>query len=225
MIFLLGGWAALLFGGFLLGPPHPTRRMPTWTRIASSFVLLVAGWVWWFLTEESPEEPLALWIALGMTLGVLGDLFMARLIIQSDSHILGGIAAFGMGHIAYIIGILRYNASPQWAMLVFWLILGGVLWYAVVWRGTTKPTGIHIASLPYALLLAATAGFATSLALQDSLFITMAIGAVLFLLSDLILAAQLFNGLTFHLIGDVIWLTYGPGQMLIVFTLAFPSIF
>jgi hypothetical protein len=29
----------------------------------------------------------------------------------------------------------------------------------------------------------------------------------------------LFRGLKFDLIGDVVWLTYGPGQMLIVYTL------
>jgi len=37
------------------------------------------------------------------------------------------------------------------------------------------------------------------------------------LISDLILAAQLFNDLQFHSIGDIVWLTYGPAQMLIVF--------
>jgi hypothetical protein len=31
-------------------------------------------------------------------------------------------------------------------------------------------------------------------------------------------AAQLFNNRHFPLIGDVIWLTYGPAQMLIVYT-------
>jgi hypothetical protein len=81
------------------------------------------------------------------------------------------------------------------------------------------PTLLHWAALPYALLLASTAGFATGLALQDSTFLLLALGAALFLLSDLILAAQLFNHLQFPLIGDVIWLTYGPAQMLIVYTL------
>ncbi len=35
-------------------------------------------------------------------------------------------------------------------------------------------------------------------------------GGALFLASDLILAGQLFSALSFPLIGDVIWLTYGP---------------
>ena len=45
-----------------------------------------------------------------------------------------------------------------------------------------------------------------------------AVGAALFLASDLILAAQLFNDLRFPLISDVVWLTYGPAQMLIVYS-------
>jgi hypothetical protein len=46
----------------------------------------------------------------------------------------------------------------------------------------------------------------------------MAVGAAFFLLSDLILAAHLFNDLFFPLFEDAIWLTYGPGQMLIVYS-------
>jgi YhhN family len=37
-----------------------------------------------------------------------------------------------------------------------------------------------------------------------------------FELSDTVLAAHLFNDAHFLLVDDVIWLTYGPGQMLIV---------
>jgi hypothetical protein len=70
------------------------------------------------------------------------------------------------------------------------------------------------------VLLASTAGLATGLATQDAAFIPLAIGTALFLLSDLILAAQLFNGLHFKMIGDVVWLTYGPAQMLIVYSVA-----
>ena len=54
----------------------------------------------------------------------------------------------------------------------------------------------------------------------DSGFIPLALGAALFLLSDLILAGEMFSGLSFPLIGDAIWLTYGPAQMLIVYSVA-----
>jgi hypothetical protein len=39
-------WAALLFGGFVFGRMNPERtgRMPLWTRLASSAMLVLAAW-------------------------------------------------------------------------------------------------------------------------------------------------------------------------------------
>ncbi len=217
-------WACFLFGGFLFGKTDrkTNRRMPTWTRIASSLVLVVAGWSWYAFTRTNPIEPFNLFIAVGMTLGFIGDLFLAQLIPLPQSTF-GGIAAFGLGHLAYITAMLQFGNQygldapvPRWAALCLWLLIGLCGWYFIVFRGN-KPTTLHVAALAYTLLLSSTAGFATGLALQSTVFIPMAIGAGLFLLSDLILAAQLFNDLQFPLIGDVVWLTYGPAQMLIVF--------
>ena len=109
------------------------------------------------------------------------------------------------------------NSVLRWGALAVWLIVGTVLWFVVVYRGAENPSTLHYAALPYALLLAGTTGVATGLALQQGAFIPVAIGAALFLFSDLLLAAQLFNGANFPLLNDVVWLLYGPGQMLIVF--------
>jgi hypothetical protein len=193
--------------------------------MASSAVLVAAGWSWAVLARESGAAAFALLIAVGMTLGFLGDLFMAKLLPVSP-HVLWGIGAFGLGHVAYIAAILGYGttqgldaAGPRFGAWLVWLLIGAVAWYFVVFRGhASRPTALHWAALPYALLLASTAGFATGLALQNPAFVPLAIGAVLFLISDLILAAQLFAGRSFRLIDDVIWLTYGPGQMLIVYS-------
>jgi hypothetical protein len=78
---------------------------------------------------------------------------------------------------------------------------------------------VHWVALPYALLLASTAGLGSGLAIQDRRFIPLALGGALFLLSDLILAGDMFSDLFFRLIGDVVWLTYGPAQMLIVYSI------
>jgi hypothetical protein len=139
---------------------------------------------------------------------------------------LGGIGAFGIGHIFYIIAILRFsnavglnNPQVRWGALAVWLLIGLIGWSVMVFRGQ-EATVLHWAALPYALLLASTAGLGTGLALQSSLFVGLALGGGLFLLSDLILAGEMFSGLKFKSIGDVIWLTYGPGQMLIVYSVA-----
>jgi uncharacterized membrane protein YhhN len=153
-----------------------------------------------------------------MTLGCLGDFFMAGL-IQVKQHVLAGMLSFGLGHIAYILAFLSIGetgyTAPQPVIVIIWLIIAAILWYLIVFRGSEK-TPLHYAALPYSLLLAATAGITTMRAFQSEAYILPAIGAALFLLSDLILATRLFNHARFWLIDDVVWLTYGPGQMLIV---------
>lgn len=218
LIFLLIIWAVALFGGFIFGSESETHRTPTRNRMLSSFALVVAGWSWvGFIDGEI--RPFAIAIALGMTFGFGGDLALSGWFGRS---VLRGIALFAVCHICYIVGMVWLM---QWAgltnggiaPLAIWLLIGLVGWYVVVFRGQ-KPTVLHWAALPYALLLAGTAGVATTLAVQSASFLWLAIGAALFLFSDLVLAGELFAGYKFRSVGDVIWLTYGPGQMLIVYS-------
>jgi len=231
---LLSLWAALLFGGFVFGELDARQRgrTPGWTRIASSGALVVAGWSWYLFSRGTTADLFALLIAIGMTLGFLGDLFMAEW-LPVDRPVLWGMGAFGLGHVAYIAGGVIFGnwhglvaVGPRFGALAIWQALGLAGWYFVVLRGG-KPTILHWIALPYALLLASTAGVATGLAVQEPALWTMAIGAALFLLSDLVIAARLFNPegpfssrRHFYLIDNTIWLTYGPAQMLIVYSVA-----
>jgi hypothetical protein len=281
LLFLWIIWALLLFGGGLIGKPDTerTRRMPRWTRMASSLTLVLAAWGYALLHREQVAADVAVLIAIGMTLCFIGDLFMAQLIVQGDNHVLGGIGAFGLGHIAYIIAFLRLLPQSQalfdWRMdytvnelnitlpdpsikglaLVGCWLFAAVVWYWVVYRPAEKRTILHLAALPYGLLLATTLGMALNLPLyawdvyavanatqavradvllsqgasnvvgaeSSTAFLNLvraavpALGALLFFISDFILAARLFNKAYFRMIDDWIWLTYGPGQMLIVY--------
>ncbi len=229
LIALLVLWALLLFGGFLFAPADAARRMPTWTRMGSSATLVVAAFSWYAFTRGGPAGGYALLVACGMLFGFIGDLALAGL-LPGGRNVIAGIVSFGIGHIFYITAMVRFATAagltapgPRWGALAAWLLVGLVGWYIVVWRGARgagiTPGVVHWIALPYALLLASTAGLGMGLALQDGRFIPLAIGGALFLLSDLILAGEMFSGLTFRLIGDVIWLTYGPGQMLIVYSI------
>ena len=227
--FLLVGlflaWAVFLFGGFGLGrlDPTGTYRLPRWARLASSLALVGAGWGWVWLAQTSGYgREVSLLIAAGITLGCVGDFFMAGLVPVKEPT-LGGIVSFGLGHLAYIaalfVAAFQYPADFLRETPFIWIVwyfagVGG--WYLVVWRGH-RATGLHLAALPYTLLLTTTAAAATALAWQWGAFWPVAIGATLFLLSDLLLAAQLFNALHFRSIGDTVWLLYGPAQALIVF--------
>ncbi len=220
-------WALLLFGGFARGgSAEPNRRIPAPNRMGSSLALVMAAWSWAVFAWGSVLQGYAILIAIGMTFGMLGDLWLAGWMPRGRS-LPGGVGAFALGHVAYIVAMLGLGrdlgldaAAVRWGALLAWLLIGAVGWYLVVARPTAEMKPIHFATLPYALLLAATTGFATGLALQDTRFVPLALGAALFLFSDLILAGDLFAGLDFPLLSDVVWLTYGPGQMLIVYAIS-----
>lgn len=225
LLALLALWAALLFGSFIFGAPSTdsSHRMALAPRLLSSLVLVIAAWSWAAFCRNTEVQRYGLLVALGMSFGLLGDLFLSGL-IPLENRVLTGIAAFGIGHVLYISAFAGFGnrqgldaPASRWAALALWLLIGLVAWYFMVFRGQ-QATVLHWAALPYALLLAATAGMATGLALQAPAFIPLAVGSALFLLSDLILAGSLFSNLSFPLIGDVIWLTYGPAQMLIVYS-------
>jgi len=216
-------WAGLLCGGFFFGKPgeDETRRMPLPTRLLSSFTLVTGAWTWFAISQGTSVDVFALWVAIGMTLGFIGDVFMAE-VLPVENHVIFGMLAFGIGHIAYIIGMMMITLPaqellyPAIIMVLMWWSIAVVLWYFVVYRGSKRETVIYLA-LPYAILLSTTAAVAMNLTFLDITFFPVMIGAILFLISDLVLAAQLFNGLHFKYVGDVVWFLYGPGQMLIVF--------
>lgn len=223
LIVLLLAWAALLFGGLLAPTRRPGRagKMPVQTRILSSAALAVAGWSWAWFSRDTGAAGYGCWIATGMTLGLLGDVLMARLLPVREP-VLAGMAAFGLGHLAYIaagLGIGQGETGTRLSAWGVWLLIGGVGWRLVALRGQ-KATPLHWAALPYALLLASTAGVATGLTIQELAFLPFALGAALFLFSDLLIALGLFGQRRPRRMDDLIWLTYGPGQMLIVYSVA-----
>ncbi len=124
-------------------------------------------------------------------------------LLPGGENVLAGIAAFGLGHVCYIAAAAHWSARSglsdrriRWVSLAIWWMVGLVGWCLVVLRGQ-EATVLHWAALQYALLLASTAGMATSLAVQDRAYVPFAIGGALFLVSDLILAAGLFNDAEF----------------------------
>jgi uncharacterized membrane protein YhhN len=164
-----------------------------------------------------------------MTLGAIGDCFnggVLQKLIPLPDPVLGGIAAFALGHIAYIWACVRvarqngfHSSGKRLAAILFWQVFGIVAWFFVVYCGANRGAGLLVwPALPYSLLLAGTAGIATYLALEDRRFLLLAMGAVLFLVSDLILAFRMFHG-DFAGATHAVWLTYGPAQMLIVYSI------
>ncbi|HEX5546269.1 MAG TPA: lysoplasmalogenase [Ktedonobacterales bacterium] len=216
LIALLVGWAALLLGS-IVASFLSRQQVATWLRLASSLTLVVAAWSWYLIARDIPGVTgFALLVALGMTLGFVGDLLLAD-VFPIEQGFLAGMASFALGHITYIAAILSQTPQVQWAVAGVALLVGLAGWYLVVFRGSKGAMLLRWAALPYALLLATTAGLAVGLAIQKPVFLPLALGAALFLVSDLLVAGEHFGRMRFPHIGDAVWLTYGPAQMLIVY--------
>jgi hypothetical protein len=225
---LLAIGAALLILGFAFGRLDQERinRIPRANKILSSAILVVCALIWWLVgASGTPLAPYAALLFFGMAFSFLGDLIMARL-LPLPQHVLFGMGAFGVAHVLYISGYLRLgsvlglqNGRAQAVGLAVLLVLAAVLWWALI-RSSQTDAVLNYGSLGYALLLAAMAGLAVSLALQEPRFVPLALGAVLFLVSDVFLGHRLFQGGTFLLVGDLVWMTYIVGQLLIVFSTA-----
>ena len=229
-MWLLLLWAAFLFGGFILGPTRNNRRIPRWARLASSLILVIAAWGWQSLATPTLYRTYTTLIALGMTSGFIGDLFLANIFTSKRSKaVLGGMGGFAIGHLFYIAGMLMAASTLQLTniyifgatLILFWLFAFWS-WRKIVIRNVARdsqrPSTLQRAALPYALLLATTAALALAAALQHPPFWPLALGTILFLLSDLLLAEALFNDSTIPLHHDLVWLLYGPGQMFIVYS-------
>jgi hypothetical protein len=226
-------WAALLFGGMALqqffpqmtvfqkSSRQPARTVADVTRILSSCVLVLTAWVWVFVVHTTSIGAYAILVSIGMTLGALGDLVLAGW-VRLPQALLCGMGLFGLGHVCYIGAVFGFanlfglnDVVPRWLALGLWLVIGVTGWFIIVQRGHPSSL-LRSAALGYALLLSTLAGATTGIALQDTRFIPLALGGGLFLLSDLLLAGEQFGNFPSPALSNVIWLTYGPAQALIV---------
>lgn len=228
-------WAVLLLGPVLMALVNQseTYRIPGWCKMASSLVLVLSGWTWYaaLLVRDRKEmgraKAIALLMTAGMAWGTLGDFFNAgRLqdVIPMDDPTVGGLGSFLIGHVCYIAACVMLARRCEltdrraWCVAVgFWQIAAISGWFWICFLGEGNAT-LMWAALPYSMLLAGTAGVTAALALQELRLTWLALGGALFLISDLILGYGIFRENLWPA-GEPVWLTYGPGQMFIVFAI------
>ena len=211
---------AFIFGHY---DPERTRRTIKPLRLSTSWILVVCAWIIW-ATSTALRTP-ALFIALGMTIGALGDLVLAD-VLPLPRRMISGIVVFSLGHLCYIAGFMAtasilglnnpFTGSLLWVVFV---IVAAFLWFFLIFN-PAKSRALNIGALFYGWLIAIMAGTATALALSDPRFAPIAIGGVLFLISDIILGNRELRDNGWFLVHDVVWVLYIAGQALIVLTTA-----
>ncbi|MDV7270124.1 lysoplasmalogenase [Thioclava sp. A2] len=146
----------------------------------------------------------------GLALGALGDFCLSR---PSQQAFLAGMAAFAGGHLAYVGAIVGFGGGwPGWALA---LPLGLLLVSAEVWLAPYT----HDLRWPvrgYVLVIGAMGLVAMGL---PAPFAQVQIGALAFILSDLLLAIETFRLPDGHPMArrlkHLLWVFYWGGQAMI----------
>lgn len=207
----LAGWQIVALGasvalalGYLGRVRSDPGRARSVTKAASVAIL--------GLIAAASGAPLALVTAL--MLSAVGDWCLSR---DGEAAFLAGIAAFGAAHIAYVtqflsIGIVGHPPAPLVAALAVAVVAGAFLRLVLPGAGVFRwPVA------GYAVLIGV---MVWSAVLLPHAYALAMIGAVVFMISDMMIAVEKFRpGLTPRaraMLGPAIWLTYYPAQVLIL---------
>lgn len=230
MLPVAGGLIGLAAAGnlvaFALGRPNArgTGRMIPWLQRSTSLLLALAAWAMALLGAGGrAAAPFAYAVAVGMSLSYVADLIMAEM-IRVPNRVLGGMIVFGLAHLAYLGGMVGLDGAlglAAGAAMLGWvaafLVVAVVYWRLAV--DTPKaPRPLRIGALGYLILLAAMTGVAWGIAMREPGFWILAVGGLLFFVSDAILGNQIFRDHNWRGVGDVVWLTYIAGQAGIVWS-------
>jgi len=185
-----------------------------WLEYLFKPTLMISLGIWYFQNTRASSPPFNKYIAFAIFASLLGDIFLLR-----GGGFLPGLAAFLLAHIAYIIAFYRNNPIPvffqkdrlPWAVLV--AIYGGILLYVLLPHLGAMQVPVVVYALTI-LTMILTALNRWKCVPQTS-FAPVLIGAILFVLSDSLLAINKFVG-SLPASGILIMATYAIGQYLIV---------
>ncbi len=162
---------------------------------------------------------------------MIGDLFMAE-VIKLPHRMFGAMPAFSGAHILYIIAFI--SVLPEKKPLFNYELLAGLIFYGlvtiIVWklymRNPAKSNIFNYGGLVYGLIIAIMASFALSISLTHGGFWWLAaLGALLFVISDLIIGITKIGNTSFRYSELWVWLTYITGQLGIIYTGLFSAPF
>ena len=200
--------ALLAIAGDLLG------LRPLVLAFKPATTLLIIAWAW---PRGADAPAMRRWVSAGLVLSLAGDVFL-----MWPQGFLPGLVSFLLAHLAYIVAFtrsVRFAARPL-AFAVYGLVAAALL--SQLWPGV--PPALRGPVLAYVVCLASMAAQAGVLWLAargtaaEALARSAALGGVLFMSSDALLAFNKFNA-PVPLAGLWILATYWLAQGLIAASL------
>jgi uncharacterized membrane protein YhhN len=155
----------------------------TFAPLATALILAIA-----FANWIARKNSYSLWISVGLLFSFAGDI----LLLRSDHFFTLGLSAFLLTHIAYLIAFTRDTRFPaQLSVWSLFLLFAASCYFFLF---SSLPSGLRIPVAVYAALLVSMAAQAMgrNLKLRTTPARFAAIGSLLFVLSDCLLAFDRF---------------------------------
>lgn len=198
------------------------RLLPLRVRIILSLSLVLTAMSAWSLITGK-DSSYSFYVFIGMSFSFIGDLIMAEVIKVKD-RLTSGMMFFAITHClyitAYINAIHSYNKSLK-TYIIYGLILFlglSLLGWSKFVKNKEKPKEVNMGSFIYCCLIATMNAFAFTLALTlgGKWWIT-SIAAVVFMLSDMLIAVTEIGRVKIKNVSLLVWLTYVAAQMGIIY--------
>lgn len=176
--------------------------------------------------ERDMLKPFIFLFLLGLVAGLLGDLFLAlrplRPNIENEMLINRGIFAFSIGHIFYFFGLLMISDLHYMAFLTSGVMTLIVIVMSYVMKFEMKKN--RLPSYIYSFLIFLMVGQTIGINMVEGFYggpLMLMIGAILFGLSDLILAPIYFKQMTNKKMVVLNLMTYYSAQLLIALSILY----
>ena len=172
-------------------------------------------------------------IVLGLVAGLVGDLTLDLKITYRDSNMRHsdlytyfGMAAFGIGHVLYIVAVALYFGFSYWTILIAAGATAAIFCTSIFVLKMNFGKFL-IPSIAYAFLLTLFMSSAIAAGISAAFSATvvlLSIGAGLFLLSDLVLSMIYFDGNDSRVMIVVNHVLYYAAQFLIALSLLYTAV-
>ncbi len=181
------------------------RRTQTWAKPAVLIALIVTA-----LVLGATDDSAGLWLLVALVFGLVGDVFLLG---DSDTRFRLGLAAFLVGHLAYVASFIQVGSDPQGWNYASFLVLGGCLLATRQVAASTYLRGGLALAAPvavYTVVIGAMVIYAFTTGVP-----LIAVGASVFAFSDTVLARDRFVH-PWDRAQLLVMVTYHVGQALIV---------
>lgn len=202
---------------------HPLKSFMTKALASFSFLQL-------FMMIMSEKEfifrDFHYYILGGLIFGLLGDLYLALREIKMEAHyelVQGGMILFGVGHIFYLFALTEIEYLSIWVVLGS-LAAAGVVYLMSKMLKYHMPTYLWFYHIIYSVLIFMMFGQSFYVAILHGFDIKSLIfflGALFFVISDLLLANIYFLGMKKNILYISNYMTYYLAQILIALSVLY----